>query len=282
LKKFKEEFDSENPGQVQDKLKAQVSPFILRRKKSDVLIELPDKQEQITYCSLNPLQEKMYLQILDNVKKRYLSDPNDINRYYIHVLAALTRLRQVCNHPRLVDKDIRSDQELSGKVELLQEIIGDAVAGGKKLLIFSQFVEMLKMLKELLNSMKISYEYLDGNTKNRRKCIDNFNKNIHIKTFLISLKTGGFGINLIAADTVILVDPWWNPMGENQAVDRAHRIGQTKKVNVYKIITRGTIEEKILQLQQNKREMFESLIDDGQNFLKRLTKDQLHELLEYS
>ncbi len=281
LRQFKDEFNTNNLGKIQDKLKAQVSPFILRRKKRDVLIELPDKQMQITYCKLSSLQEKMYLQILDKIKRNYLGNPDGLGKYYIHVLAALTKLRQVCNHPALVDKDIKSDYEFSGKIELLQEIIGDAVASGKKLLIFSQFVEMLKMLKSMLIKMKISFEYLDGNTKDRRKCIDNFNTNINIKAFLISLKTGGFGINLTAADTVILVDPWWNPMGEDQAVDRAHRIGQTKKVNVYKIITRGTIEEKILQLQQNKREMFESLIDGGQNFMKRLTKDQLQELLEY-
>nr|MBC8384532.1 SWF/SNF helicase family protein [Candidatus Cloacimonadota bacterium] len=123
--------------------------------------------------------------------------------------------------------------------------------------------------------------YMDGQTKQRQKSIDNFNNNNNIKVFLVSLKTGGFGLNLTAADTVILIDPWWNPMGEEQAIDRVHRIGQTKKVLVYKIITKGTIEEKIITLQQNKREIFENIIEDGQSFFKFLNVEQLRDLLEY-
>jgi len=181
----------------------------------------------------------------------------------------------------LLDNTIKHDIEISGKVELLREIIVDAVESGKKLLVFSQFVQMLKLLKEMLNKEKIAYEYMDGSTRNRQKVIDNFNNNNNIRAFLISLKTGGYGLNLISADTVIIVDPWWNPMGENQAIDRTHRIGQTKKVMVYKIITKGTIEEKILDLQQNKKDMFEHIIDGGQSVIKNLDTEQLKNLLEY-
>ena len=281
LRRFKNEFISqeEEKKAAQDKLKMLISPFILRRKKRDVLIELPDKQVQIAYCKMTEIQEKMYLQVLKNVKQSFLQTRE--RGYYIHILAALTRLRQICNHPILIDKNVKPKPEFSGKIELLQEIISDALESGKKLLIFSQFVQMLKVLKDLTEKMKIPYEYMDGSTTNRQKRIDNFNNNNNIRIFLISFKTGGFGLNLIAADTVIIVDPWWNPMGEDQAVDRAHRIGQTKKVNVYKIITKGTIEEKILTLQQSKREMFEHIIEEGQNIIKNMNAEQLRKLLEY-
>ncbi|MCF7858531.1 MAG: DEAD/DEAH box helicase [Candidatus Cloacimonetes bacterium] len=263
-----------------EKLKMLVSPFILRRKKADVLIELPDKQVQQVLCKLTPIQEKMYLQILDDVKKRYMND-KEIGKHFIHILAALTKLRQICNHPHLVDENIKKNFEISGKVELLREIIVDAVENGKKLLIFSQFVQMLQVLKDMLKREKITFEYMDGSTKNRQKVIDNFNNNNNIRTFLISLKTGGYGLNLTSADTVIIVDPWWNPMGENQAIDRAHRIGQTNKVMVYKIITKGTIEEKILDLQENKKMMFENIIEEGQSVIRKMDVAQLRGLLEY-
>jgi len=281
LRRFKNEFLNQDDEKraVQDKLKMLISPFILRRKKRDVLIELPDKQVQIAYCKMTEIQEKMYLQVLENVKQSFLQTRE--RGYFIHILAALTRLRQICNHPILIDKNVKPKSEFSGKIELLQEIISDALESGKKLLIFSQFVQMLKVLKDLTEKMKIPYEYMDGSTINRQKRIDNFNNNNNIRIFLISFKTGGFGLNLIAADTVIIVDPWWNPMGEDQAIDRAHRIGQTKKVNVYKIITKGTIEEKILTLQQSKREMFEHIIEDGQNIIKNMNSEQLRKLLEY-
>jgi SNF2 family DNA or RNA helicase len=281
LKHFKNDYMSEKQKDANEKLKMLVSPFILRRRKQDVLIELPDKQEQIAYCKMTTVQEKMYLQILDNVKQKFLKFDEDIKSNYLHVLAALTRLRQICDHPVLVDENAKRIEELSGKLELLKEIIIDAIEGGKKLLVFSQFVQMLQVLKDMMKREKISFEYMDGSTKNRQQVIDNFNNNNNIRAFLISLKTGGYGLNLTAADTVIIVDPWWNPMGENQAIDRAHRIGQTKKVMVYKIITKGTIEEKILNLQENKKEMFEYIIDGGQSVLKNMNAEELRDLLEY-
>jgi SNF2 family DNA or RNA helicase len=283
LKKFKSEFMGTNQidYKSQEKLSSLISPFIFRRKKQDVLIELPDKQIQTVFCKMTDIQEKLYLQVLDDLKTRFSALMKDLDKNYIHVLAALTRLRQICNHPMLVNKDIHQNLEFSGKMELLKELIEDAVSSGKKLLVFSQFVQMLKLLEKLMKDLKIPFEYMDGSTRDRQKRINNFNNNNSIRVFLISLKTGGYGLNLTAADTVIIVDPWWNPMGENQAIDRAHRIGQTKKVLVYKTITKNTIEEKILTLQQSKLEMFEALIEKGQSVFKSLDSEQLRKLFEY-
>ncbi|MCK4956003.1 MAG: DEAD/DEAH box helicase, partial [Candidatus Cloacimonetes bacterium] len=282
LKKYKKLFmqQDESNKESLEKLKMLITPFILRRRKKDVLIELPDKQVQIVYCKMTSMQEKMYLQILEKVKRDFLSNP-DIGDKYIHILAALTKLRQVCNHPALLEDDIKKTDDVSGKTALLREIIIDAVENGKKLIIFSQFVKMLKILKQMLLELNIEHEYMDGSTKDRKSVVDNFNENNNVRAFLVSLKTGGFGLNLTSADTVIIVDPWWNPMGENQAIDRAHRIGQTKKVNVYKVITKGSIEEKILDLQNTKKEMFENLIEGGQGVLKTMTTEDLRNLLEY-
>jgi SNF2 family DNA or RNA helicase len=269
---------SSNQQITKKRLRMMVAPFILRRKKSEVLIELPDKQEQLIYCKLTKLQEKMYLQVLSSVRKKM--QQMEIEANYMHILAALTRLRQICNHPKLVEDTIKNDVELSGKTELLRELIIDAIENERKILIFSQFVQMLQILKKVLTDEKISFEYMDGSTKDRQRVIENFNNNINVRAFLISLKTGGSGLNLTAADMVIIVDPWWNPMGEAQAVDRAHRIGQTKKVMVYKTITSGTIEEKIVSLQYKKREMFNTLIEEGQSVIKGMGIDDLRKLLE--
>jgi SNF2 family DNA or RNA helicase len=283
LKKFRNEYMGVKQADksTQEKLSSLISPFIFRRKKKDVLIELPDKQIQIAYCKMTNVQEKLYLQVLDDLKNKLSGSFDDVGKNYIHILAALTRLRQICNHPALINDDINRNLEFSGKMELLKEIIEDAIGSGKKLLIFSQFVQMLKLMRELLKTLKIPFEYMDGSTKDRQNRIGNFNNNNSIRAFLISLKTGGYGLNLTAADTVIIVDPWWNPMGENQAIDRAHRIGQTKKVLVYKTITKNTIEEKILSLQQSKTDMFESLIERGQSVFKSLDSNQLRDLFEY-
>ena len=140
---------------------------------------------------------------------------------------------------------------------------------------------MLQIIKKMLIKHDIPYEYLDGKTKDRQKHIENFNNNTKIKVFLISLKTGGYGLNLTAADTVILTDPWWNPMIENQAIDRAHRIGQTKKVQVYKLISKGTVEEKIISLQNSKKELFEQIIENNENILKSMSVDQIKDLFNY-
>jgi SNF2 family DNA or RNA helicase len=284
LNKFKQEYVSDLPQpEVRAKLNRLAAPFILRRIKKDVLFELPDKQEQVSWCKLNPVQEKLYLQILEAVKQSLF--PTDAKPgaplNYIHVLSALTKLRQVCNHPALVNPDIKTDAELSAKTEQLLELIEEALESGHKILVFSQFVEMLKIIRPFLEQRNINYEYLDGKTKDRQKHIERFNNEPNVKVFLISLKTGGTGLNLTSADTVILVDPWWNPMIESQAIDRTHRIGQTRKVQVFRLITKGTVEEKIIALQQNKLELFQNVIDEGQSVIKLMDEQTLRDLFFY-
>ncbi len=264
-------------------LKKMIAPFILRRTKENVLMELPDKQVQIIYAKPSELQEKLYLQALEQLKesKINLNNPENIRKNYFNILAMITKLRLISNHPHLVDKNIKLNPEFSGKTEVLLELIEEAIASNRKILVFSQFVKMLSIIKSILKRKKIKFSYMDGSTQNRKQIIDEFNENNNIRLFLVSLKTGGYGINLTSADTVIIVDPWWNPMEENQAIDRAHRMGQTKKVIVYKLITKGTIEEKILLLQKKKWDIFDSIINDGQNIFEKLSIDDIRNILEY-
>jgi SNF2 family DNA or RNA helicase len=200
---------------------------------------------------------------------------------YVHILAALTKLRQVCNHPHLANSDILPDLEISAKLEMLVELVQDAIAGGHKVLVFSQFVQMLSIMKRTFNALDIPYSYLDGHTKDRQTPIKEFETNDNIRLFLISLKTGGTGLNLTAADTVILYDPWWNPMVENQAIDRTHRLGQTRKVQVFRLITKNTVEEKILSLQKSKIELFNEVIEGGSTMLKSMNIEELKGLFSY-
>jgi SNF2 family DNA or RNA helicase len=284
LNKFKQEYVSDSTlPEIRSRLNKLAAPFILRRVKKDVLLELPDKQEQISWCKLNPIQEKLYLQILEAVKQSLFptdnQDPSQIN--FIHVLSALTKLRQVCNHPAMVSPDIKNGLEISAKTEQLMELVNEAIENGHKILVFSQFVEMLKLIRGYFDEQNIVYEYLDGKTKERQKHIERFNNDPKVKVFLISLKTGGTGLNLTAADTVILVDPWWNPMIENQAIDRTHRIGQTRKVQVFRLITKGTVEEKIISLQRSKLDLFQNVIDEGQSMIKLMDEQTLKDLFMY-
>ncbi len=281
LKKFKELYLSpEDDHSAKLSLHRAVSPFLLRRIKKEVLLELPDKQEQISWCKMNTVQEKLYLQILDSVQKKLMPESQE-EMSYVHILAALTKLRQVCNHPHLANDDVLPTVELSAKLELLVELVQDSISAGHKILVFSQFVKMLHIMRDVFDARDISYSYLDGKTKDRRSPIEEFENNEDIRLFLISLKTGGTGLNLTAADTVIIFDPWWNPMVENQAIDRAHRIGQTKKVQVYRLITKGTVEEKIMALQQNKMELFNEVIEGGNAVLKTMNMDELKQLFIY-
>jgi len=263
-----------------DKIKQYISPFILRRKKVDVLIELPDKQEQAIYCQMSENQERLYVEVLNAVKDEILSG-SGLKGNYITMLAALTRLRQICDHPALINKEWLDEPNISGKMDTLRDLIEDAIDNDRKILVFSQYVKMLKIIEKMVKELGIKYEYMDGSTKDRKTIINHFNSNEKVKIFLISLKTGGFGINLTSADTVILVDPWWNPMVENQAIDRVHRMGQTKKVLVYKLITKGTVEEKIMVLQKMKRDLFENVIDQGEAVMKTLNNDDIKLLFEY-
>jgi len=269
-----------------------ISPFILRRKKQEVLIELPDKQEQTVYCQMTEEQEKYYISVLNSMKNEKTSALKDITTAedapiipstsnFITLLAALTRLRQICDHPGLIDEKLLREADMSGKLETLKELLTDALQSGRKILIFSQYINMLKVIERTIKKYNVQYEYMDGSTKDRKKCINHFNENEKVRIFLISLKTGGESINLTAADTVILVDPWWNPMISNQAIDRVYRMGQTKKVFVYKLITKGSVEEKIMVLQKKKRDLFENVIEQGDAVLKKLEIDEIRQLFEY-
>lgn len=262
------------------KLKAKIKPFILRRTKQDVLTELPDKNEIDSFCTLAPDQEHLYLSILQSQKKELFNiiDSKGLNKSQLNILTALLKLRQLCCHPRLLNgKSALS----SAKFELFKELIHEIVDDGHKVVVFTQFVQMLQLMKKHLEEHHIAYAYLDGSTKKRQSLIDNFNNSKEKQVFLCSLKAGGVGINLTAANYVIIYDPWWNPAVEQQAMDRVHRLGQEKKVFVYKLITKGTVEEKIMQLKEKKKNLLSSVIDTEKAIIKSITKEDLENLFSY-
>ncbi len=263
------------------RLRATIKPFVMRRVKRDVAEDLPEKIEQEMIVPLAEEQAKLYKQILRQVRKSVLSEveKQGVSRAQIQILAALTRLRQVACDPRLMklpDTDFTSAE--SGKLAALREIVSEAVDGGHRVLVFSQFVEMLNHIRAALDEDDVEYEYLDGSTKNRIERVDRFNDDDTVPVFLISLKAGGTGLNLTGADTVVHFDPWWNPAVEDQATDRAHRIGQQKNVNVYKLIAEGTVEEKILELSAKKRELVSNVLSTEGSPLKGLTKADVENL----
>ncbi len=263
-------------------LQAKIRPFILRRTKKEVLKELPDKQEQTVYNEMTNKQVAVYQEVLNRVKTQVneLIEKQGFEKSRIQVLSALLKLRQVCNHPSLIDDTFKGEQGISGKHEQFLELLQEVIDSGEKVLVFSQFTSMLDIFETDLKNSGIRYTRLDGSTKNRQEVVDEFNENEEIKVFLISLKAGGVGLNLTAASAVFLYDPWWNPMAEQQAVDRAHRIGQKKTVNIYKFITNNSIEQKILKLQERKGNMFENLVTEDKGFMKRLEWEDLMELFD--
>ncbi len=258
-------------------LKRLTFPFILRRSKELVEKELPPKSEQIYYCTMNPEQEKMYRQWRDYYRSVILQkiDQSGLDKARMNILEGLVKLRQVACHPLLVDK--KADAE-SAKFEALKEMLEEILAEQHKVLIFSQFVKMLTVVRTYLDEQGIAYEYLDGHTVHREQCVERFQTDASVRVFLISLKAGGTGLNLTAADYVILYDPWWNPAVEMQATDRAHRIGQERKVFVYRMIAKDTVEEKMLELQERKRGLVSNLITIDGGVFKSLTRDDIEAL----
>ncbi|MBK8823148.1 MAG: SNF2 helicase associated domain-containing protein [Anaerolineales bacterium] len=258
-------------------LRKLVYPFILRRTKEQVAPELPPRTERIVYTDMDTAQKKLYTQTREKYRAELLGliESEGMNDARFKILEGLLRLRQIAIHPVLVDKTYKGE---APKFEILLETLETLQAENHKALIFSQFVETLKLVKQELDKRKIKYIYLDGKTQNRQAKVDEFQNNDDIKFFLISLKAGGVGLNLTAAEYVIHLDPWWNPAVEMQASDRAHRIGQKKPVFVYKIIARDTVEEKILQLQEKKRALVKSIISSEASFFKSLTKDDINAL----
>ncbi len=266
-------------------LSKQINPFILRRKKQDVVKELPDKLINDIYIELKDEQKKLYVAELERVKEEMekIIETEGMNKARFLILQLLTKLRQICIDPSIVYDNYKDG---SNKLEQLESIVNEYIKNNHKILVFSSFKTALNIVKEKLNKAKIKTYMIDGSVpaKDRIEMVDNFNNNDDVKVFLIMLKSGGTGLNLATADVVIHLDLWWNPQAENQATDRAHRIGQKNTVEVIHLITKGTIEEKILELQNKKRILSDKLIDGeirDKNILSELTKEDIKNLLSY-
>ena len=284
-KKFKTEYETpivkDNDEKAMKKLKMLIEPFILRRTKKQVLTELPEKTITVLNNQMKEEQEKIYLNYLAQAKQEVAETINmrGFEKSHIQVLAALTRLRQICCHPSLFIKDYKDG---SSKLEQCIEIVKDATEAGHKILLFSGYTSMFELIEKELKEREINYFKLTGSTKvdERIRMVDEFNENKDIKVFLISLKAGGTGLNLTGADMVIHYDPWWNASAENQATDRAYRIGQKNNVQVYKLITKNSIEEKIYELQQKKSGLIDNVLDTKTSFISKLSKEDIMKLFE--
>jgi non-specific serine/threonine protein kinase len=282
-REFATPIDKDGNREKAQHLRKLVHPFTLRRTKEQVAKDLPEKTITVLWCNMEAGQRRLYNEVRDGYRTRLLKkiDDEGIGRAGMDVLEALLRLRQICDHPALVPNLI-GEEEKSGSVKI-DEIIREVTenAGGHKLLIFSQFTEMLKLIQEQFEENNVSHCYLDGSTplKKRQEEVERFQSDETVKAFLISLKAGGVGLNLTVADYVYIVDPWWNPAAEQQAIDRAHRIGQKRSVFAYKMICKDSVEEKILQLQERKKKLADDLIQEDASFVKTLTRDDVAFLL---
>ena len=253
-------------------------PFILRRTKAQVVSDLPEKFEQTLVCDLEPAQRQLYEELKAHYRQALLrKEVADLGRSKIEVLEALLRLRQAACHPGLIDPERGGDP--SAKLDMLLPQLAEVAAEGHKILVFSQFTKFLGLVKDRLDAEGLKYEYLDGRTRNRAERVERFQTDPTIPLFLISLKAGGLGLNLTAAGYVYLLDPWWNPAVEAQAIDRSHRIGQTQQVFAYRLICRDTVEQKILELQQKKRDLADAILNENRNVISTLTRDDLEFLL---
>lgn len=257
-----------------------IRPILLRRTKQQVLDDLPAKSEQTIFCDLSKSERKKYDELRDFYRASLSQKIGEVGleKSKIHVLEALLRLRQASCHLGLLDAKLRSST--SAKLAMLFEQMDELISENHKALVFSQFTQLLGIVKEHLDAKKITYEYLDGQTRDRQKRVERFQNDPDCPLFLVSLKAGGRGLNLTAADYVFILDPWWNPAVEAQAIDRAHRMGQTKPVFAYRLIARDTVEEKILELQSSKRELADSIISADSSVLKNLTAEDLRMLLD--
>ena len=272
LKEFKTKYETIDS--YPNAVKIMTSPFILRRRKEDVLKDLPDKYEIIYTVDMTNEQRKIYEAYRMQMKKLLEEDDSQA----MQILGAITRLRQICVDPSMF---IENYQGGSGKIDYLLEKLKDKINEGHRVLVFSQFVKVLENIGFLLRKNNISYQTITGDTpaKERLDICNEFNNNEEIKVVLISLKAGGTGLNLIGADTVIHIDPWWNLAAQNQASDRAHRIGQTRAVEVIKIIAENSIEQKVLDIQNEKKELVELMISDNDESIKKLSIEELKSLL---
>ncbi len=269
-----------NPDEETRKFLARtLRPFILRRTKEQVAADLPPKQEQTLFCDLEQCQKRLYDELREYYRQSLLLRIADegISRSKIQILEALLRLRQAACHPGLIDR--KRTGEPSAKLDLLLPQISEVLEEGHKILVFSQFTSFLSIVRERLDAQKIRYEYLDGETRDRAAPVEHFQNDPDCGLFLISLRAGGLGLNLTAAEYVYLLDPWWNPAVESQAIDRTHRIGQTRPVFAYRIIARETVEEKVLELQRTKRDLADAIIGADTSLIRDLSREDLELLL---
>lgn len=262
-------------------LRRKVSPFILRRMKKDVLAELPPVSEIVYHCNLSDVQRELYHSYAQSAREELsqLVKKEGFDKVQIHVLATLTRLKQICCHPAIFAKD-KPEVGDSAKYDMLMELLHTLIESKHKTVIFSQYTRMLGIMREDLKQMGIPFEYLDGTSKNRMAIVKRFNEDEKIPIFLVSLKAGGSGLNLVGADTVIHYDMWWNPAVENQATDRVHRIGQKNSVSAYKLVTLNSIEEKIIELQNRKKGIVKKIISCDEEAIGKLTWEEVLELLQ--
>ncbi len=280
---FRNEFmipiEKQNNREKVDKLNLIIKPFILRRHKSQVATELPAKIETIRYCTMTSDQEEKYEETKSYFRNKILEqiEKFGMNKSRMLLLQGLTKLRQLANHPKMIEPEYSGE---SGKLDAVTRMIMNATSEDHKILIFSQFVKHLTIIADYLRNNDMEFAYLDGSTKDRQAQVDLFQNDDNIKLFLISLKAGGLGLNLTKAEYVFLLDPWWNPAVEQQAIDRAHRIGQKNQVFIYKFITKNSVEEKILTLQQRKLQLATDLITTEESFVKDLSKEDIELLLD--
>ncbi len=271
--------DAQDP-HSREMLRKGLHPFILRRTKQQVANDLPEKIEQTIYCTMGKEQQKLYDEMREHYRDSLLGMVKEqgIAKSQMHVLEALLRLRQAACHPALLDKG-RTGEGSSAKLDVLSTQLTELSQEGHKALVFSQFTSLLEIVKKHLDEKGIVYEYLDGQTRDRKARVERFQSDPDCPVFLISLKAGGLGLNLTAAEYVFLLDPWWNPAVEAQAIDRAHRVGQTNRVFAYRLICKGTVEEKIAELQKKKRDLADAILQENNNMLKGMSLSDLEMLL---
>jgi len=279
LKEFVVPIEKKKDEEAARRLQVLIKPFVLRRTKAQVATELPEKSEKIFYCNMTEEQADYYEKVKAEYRNLMLKQLEDgsFKKTGIQVLQGLSKLRQLANHPRMMDSEYKDS---SGKFDNVIDTLENVLLRGHKVLIFSQFVKQMKIYAEYFKQEKIAYAYLDGATKNRKEVVNEFRENDAVNVFLISIKAGGVGLNLIEADYVFILDPWWNPAVEMQAIDRSHRIGQSRNVFIYKFITKDSVEEKILALQNRKKVIADSLIQIEESFVKSLTEEDITELLK--
>ncbi|HET9254952.1 MAG TPA: DEAD/DEAH box helicase, partial [Pseudonocardiaceae bacterium] len=277
--RFKEHYarpiEKQADAELLARLRRRIKPLMRRRTKGQVAAELPEKQVQVMDVELDPAHRRIYQRQLQRERQKVLGLIDDVDRNRFTILRSLTLLRRLSLHPGLVDP--ADTGRSSGKIDALLDKLGEVIDGGHRALVFSQFTAFLALVRERLDAAGIDYCYLDGKTRDRSGVVARF-KDGAAPVFLISLKAGGFGLNLTEADYCFLLDPWWNPATEAQAVDRTHRIGQTRNVMVYRLISRDTIEEKVLALSTRKAELFSGVIDEGEAFGSALTADDIRAL----